>query len=140
MATFLPYKFVIVINKNLEPGVALNAASHLALGLVGSAQKADIDEMHFVDYSDANGTIYPSISGCPAIILIGTSNEIKKILDAARDQKILHTAFLETMTGGTYIEQLDRTKNTKDVVYYGAALFGKKDILDPLTKRLSLYK
>ncbi len=140
MNTTLDYKFVIAINKNIEPGVALNAAGHMALGLAGLASEAETQQMFFMNYVDGNGITHPSISGFPVIVLRATSSEIKKLVDAAREHKLLYTDFIETMTGGTYMEQLDRTKNTKEVVYYGVALFGKKEILDPLTKRLSLYK
>lgn len=140
MQTTIDHKFVIAINKNIETGVALNAAAHMALGLVGLASEAEKQQMLFMNYVDGNGIVHPSISASPAIILRGTASEIRKLVEAAREQKILYTDFIETMTGGTYLEQLDRTKNTKDVVYYGVALFGKKEILDPLTKRLSLYK
>lgn len=136
----MDYKFVIALSKSIEPGVALNAAAHMALGLVGLASPAVKDSMFFMDYIDANGSIHPSISGFPCIILRGTAGEIKKLVEAAREQKLLYTDFIETMTGGTYLDQLERTKKTKDVVYYGVALFGKKEIIDPLTKRLSLYK
>lgn len=134
------YKFVIALNKNLETGVALNAASHMALGLVGLASEADKKLMNFVDYVDGSDLVHPSISGSPAIILRGTQAEIMKLVEAAREQKLLYTDFIETMTGGTYLEQLERTKKTKDSVYYGVAIFGKRESIDPLTKRLSLYK
>jgi len=47
--------------------------------------------------------------------------------------------FIETMSDGSYEEQLARTQTTQEPVYYAVALFGKKETLDPLTKRLSLY-
>lgn len=140
MTTLIDHKFVIAINKNIEPGVALNAAGHMALGLAGMATNEQKEQMLFMNYVDGNGITHPSISGFPVIVLRATPQELKKLSDAAREQNMLHTDFIETMTGGTYLEQIERTKNTKDVVYYGVALFGKREILDPLTKRLSLYK
>ena len=134
------YKFVIALLKTIEPGVALNAASHMALSLCSKASDQEKAEMKFITYTDGNGLEHTSISALSLIVLRATQSELKKLAEAARTEGILSTDFIETMTGGTYSEQLDRTKNTQDIVYYGVALFGKKEIIDPLTKRLSLYK
>ncbi len=142
------YKFVIAINKTIDIGVALNAASHMALSLVGQASDADKRLMSFITYTDGNGNEHRFISGLSLIVLRGTNGELAKLLQAAReheasasiDNKIIMSDFIETMTGGTYLEQLERTKNTKELVYYGVALFGKKETIDPWTKRFSLYR
>lgn len=47
------HKFVVVLKKGLDAGVALNAASHMTACLVGRAQGRS--EMLFVDYRDADG-------------------------------------------------------------------------------------
>jgi len=46
------------------------------------------------------------------------------------------------MTGGTYQEQLDKTRQTceEDLIYYGAVLFGPWDAVRHITKRFSLYR
>ena len=46
------------------------------------------------------------------------------------------------MTGDTYKEQLIKTANTEyeDLNFYGIIAFGEKEILDPITKRLSLWR
>lgn len=82
------------------------------------------------------------------IVLRGTNGKLAKLLGAVRDHqttagednKIIIADFIETMTGDTYAEQLERTKNSKEPVYYGVALFDKKEIIDPWTKKFSLYK
>lgn len=50
----------------------------------------------------------------PFIILKAKSGEIRKTVNAARQHQIKHTAFLDTMTGGTYLEQLENTAQTKE--------------------------
>lgn len=50
--------------------------------------------------------------------------------------------FIETMTGDTYKEQLVKTKevNTEDHNYFGLLAFGEIEKINPITKRLSLFK
>lgn len=138
----MSYKFVLVLNKTLEPGVALNAAAHMSLGLCARATEVERKEMNFISFVDADGNEHPFISALSLIVLRGTNAEIKKLVGQCKEQKLLHVDFLETMTGDTYKEQLERTKMTSEanLVYYGVAFFGLKEIIDPLTKRLSLWK
>ncbi len=46
--------------------------------------------------------------------------------------------FTSTMKGGTYIEQIEKTKMTKeeDLIYYGLVLFGKWDRISELIKKI----
>ena len=46
------------------------------------------------------------------------------------------------MTGGTYTEQLERTRTTAaaDLEYYGVMVFGEAEELNPITKKYSLYR
>ncbi len=46
------------------------------------------------------------------------------------------------MTGDTYAEQLVKTKeiDTEEHNYFGLLAFGEIDKINPVTKRLSLYK
>jgi hypothetical protein len=49
--------------------------------------------------------------------------------------------FTDTMIG-TYVEQIERTKQTKegDLIYYGIVLFGDWEKLSELTRKFSLWK
>ena len=134
------YKCVIAVNKAIDIGIAMNAASHIALSIAAQASDEQKKLMSFIDFEDGAGGVHPSISGLSLIVLRGKNGELRKLATAARDKGILYADFIETMTGDTYIEQLERTKNTQEPVYYAVALFGKKEDIDPLTKRLSLYR
>lgn len=136
------HKFVIALNKSLEPGIAMNAAAHIALSLMARATEDQKKNMQFLDYVDATGTVHPTISGLSLIIMRGTNSELRALSKAAQANNLLFANFINTMTGDTYVEQLAKTKATPelDLTYYGVGVFGEKDILNPLTKKLSLWK
>lgn len=52
-------------------------------------------------------------------------------------QKLIHQ---KSMTVGTYVEQMERTKQTKegDLIYYGIVLFGDWEKISELTRKFSL--
>jgi len=132
-------KLVAILNKTLEPGVALNALAHMTLGLGASVEKS---ALCFDDYTDAQGNAYPHISQIPFIVLRGTSGEIRKAVFAARAEEVAYGVFLNTMTGGTYLEQLQNThiSNEESLIYYGCVLFGPWDQVSAMTKKFSLWR
>ena len=132
-------KLVAVLNKNLEPGVAMNAIAHMTIGM-GAAIGAE--RLRLDNYQDKNGNLYPNISQMPFIVLRAKPNEIRKAVLKAREHEIELGIFTDTMTGGTYQEQLDNTKQTAedDIVFYGAVFFGDKNLVTEITKKFSLYK
>jgi len=135
----LTHKLVAVLNKELPTGVALNALGHICLGLGNNLETSNL---LLDDYQDGEGNIYPNISKMPFIILRGKSSEIRKIINSALEQNIKHGIFVNTMTGGTYKEQLENTKNAsaESLIYYGCVLYGLQEELSLLTKRLSLWR
>ena len=132
-------KLVAIVNKEIEPGVAMNAIAHMTIGL--GSQLTD-ELLRLNDYQDKEGNIYPNISQIPFIILRGKSNEIRKTVHSAKEQKIKLGVFTHTMTGGTYQEQLDNTSQTSEeqLIYYGAVFFGPWDQVSQITKKFSLYR
>ncbi len=133
-------KLVGILNKDLEMGIALNALAHLSVGLGGSLKDPSL--LRLDTYTDADKNSYESISQLPFIILRARSIDIEKTIKAAKENNIAHTAFLNTMTGETYREQLERTAATpsKDLIYYGCVLFGPWEMITTLTKKFSLWK
>jgi len=132
-------KLVAVLNKSIEPGKVMNALAHMCIGL-GSA--IGQNDLRLTDYLDANGSSHPFISEIPFIILSENSNKIRKLRKEALAQNILLNDFTDTMTVGTYQEQIERTSQTKeeDLIYYGIVLFGDWVKVTELTKKCSLWR
>lgn len=133
-------KLVAVVNKKIETGTLMNALAHMCLGFGAHTGPA---ELHLMDYKNAEGFIYPNISKMPFIILReDNSNKIAKLLMEAKNAGIQYSVFTNTMTEGTWEDQEIRTQSTKseEIIYYGIVLFGPKDIVTNLTKKLSLLR
>ncbi len=133
-------KLVAVMNKQIEGGVVMNALAHMCLGFGAHTGSKDL---HIMDYKDAVGCVYPNISKMPFIILREkNSNKIANLLAQAKDAGIQYVVFTNTMTEGTWEDQAARTLATKpeELVFYGIVLFGPKDVVSEMTKKLSLWK
>jgi len=132
-------KIVAVMNKSVEPGVVMNALAHASIGL---GSRISAEDLRLDTYVDKEGHAYQNISQMPFIILSGNSNKIRNLYEWAQAEKIKHAAFLDTMTGGTYLEQLERTKtHSIDALnFYGIVLFGPWEKVSQATKKFSLWK
>jgi hypothetical protein len=135
----LTHKLVAIINKDLPSGVALNALAHMTVGLGASLGST---ALQLDNYQDKEANAYPNISKMPFIILRGKSGEIRKAVKAAREMNFPYGVFLNTMTGGTYQEQLNNTANTNEeqLIYYGAVLYGPIESVNTVTKKFSLWR
>lgn len=136
------HKFVVIVNKNLEAGRAFNSVAHSCAGLVASAPEELREKMSFIDFpAKEEGMTHKSISGLSLIVLRGSNNELKKAKRKFVESGVHFTDFTETMTGDTYKEQLVKTEETseEDMQYFCVAAFGEKEIIDPITKRFSLW-
>ncbi|CAO5233582.1 DUF2000 domain-containing protein [Frankia sp. AgKG'84/4] len=139
------YRFVVALQAKLPAGVAVNAASHLCLGLVARAaaeRPALVPKMSFLDFTDADGGNHAPISALSLVVLEGRPAWVRRLREAARLGDLLYTDFTAEMTGGTFADQLDRIGKTsaEDLDYYGVAVFGKRSELDVLTKKFSLLR
>lgn len=138
MATF-EKKLVAVLNKNCDTGKVMNALAHMCIGF-GAHLSAN--QLQLVDYQDRDDNVYPNISKMPFIILRTNGPKINTLRKAAIQQNIEYSVFTDTMTVGTWEEQLQRTltSNEQDLVYMGIVLFGEWQTVSELTKKFSLWK
>lgn len=133
-------RFIAVLNKKIEVGKLMNALGHMTAGLVGIAPQ--ISEMCFIPYEDKSGTIHPSISHFPFIVLkADNSNQIRTVRNEAIARGVQFTDFSLPMTIGTSEEQVHLMKDTNeaDLEYYGICLFGDTETLRQFTKKFSLF-
>lgn len=139
MTTAFTNKLVAVMNEKIEPGVIMNALAHMCIGF-GST--IGTGPLRLTNYVDADGGSHPSISEMPFMILKANSNKIRALRQACIEQGIQFVDFTNTMTIGTYLEQIERTKQTKEeeLIYYGIVLFGNWDKVSELTRKFSLWK
>jgi hypothetical protein len=132
-------KLVAVMNEKIEQGIIMNALAHMCIGFGAEIGK---DPLRLTNYIDADGGSHPSISEMPFMILKANSNKIRGLRLAAKESGIQFVDFTNTMTIGTYVEQIERTLQTKDeeLIYYGIILFGDWDKVSELTRKFSLWK
>lgn len=132
-------KLVAVLNKSIDSGKVMNALAHMCIGL-GSV--IGQEPLRLSNYQDANDGSHPFISEIPFIILTENSNKIRKLRNEAIANNIIFNDFTDTMTVGTYKDQLERTLQTQeeDLIYYGIVLFGDWNLVTQLTRKCSLWR
>lgn len=132
-------KLVAVMNEKIEPGVIMNALAHMCIGFGSEIGK---EPLRLTNYIDGDESSHPSISEMPFIILKANSNKIRTLRQAVEQAGIKFVDFTDTMTIGSYVEQLERTLQVKeaDLIYYGIVLFGSWDKVSELTRKFSLWK
>lgn len=137
--THFKSKLVAVMNEKIESGILMNALAHMSIGLGSAIGK---EPLRLTNYQDADQGSHPHISEMPFMVLKANSNKIRLLRQSALDLGISFTDFTDTMTIGTYIEQIERTKQVKeaDLIYYGIVLFGDWDKVSELTRKFSLWK
>lgn len=134
-------KLVAVLNEKIEPGMAMNALAHMVVGLGASVDKKE--ELRLTDYADADGNSHANISELPFMVLKArNSAQLRQLRQSLVENGMKFVDFTNTMTVGTYQEQIWRSRQTKEaeLEYYGIAAFGERDKVSELTKKFSLWK
>ena len=136
------HKIVVVLNKKVDSGAILNAAAHMSAALVARASDEDRKKMMVVEYTDADGGTHPVSALSLVVLRADNSNKIRRARNAAIETGILLVDFTESMTKGTYVEQMERTKQIaeENLEYWGICLFGRSEDIDPITGKFSLWR
>ena len=136
------HKFAIVLNKKIEPGVALNACAHMTATLVARADNETRNHMSFVDYHDADGNVHPVSALSLVVLSAKNSNQVQTTRLEAIRAGLPYADFTESMTKDTFVEQMDRTRalREEDLDYWGVCIFGLKEAVDPITRKFSLWR
>lgn len=133
-------KLVAVMNEKKEPGIIMNALAHMSLGLGAGVQTKE--DFRFTNYKDADGNDHDKISEMPFMILAANSNKIRNLRKAAIENKISFVDYTNTMTIGTFEDQIKKSAETKEeeLEYYGIVLFGDWEKVSELTRKFSLWR
>jgi hypothetical protein len=135
------YQLAVILNKNVEVGRALNAASHAVSGFVGTL--SDPSQLHYLEYRDKTGEYDSIISHHPTIVLQAKdSQELLKAYRKAIAENLPVNTFIETMTLGPSLEEMDivKDKSIEDLEFWGVVLFGSTEDVRKVTKDFQLYQ
>ncbi len=132
-------KLVVVLNRNIDVGKAMNALAHAMLGFgAGAVSKEDVRLNRYVD---ADGGIHDNVSEMPIVVLKARPNKLKNLRKAAVENRLVFVDFTDTMSIGTYAEEyaLTKTKTHEELDYRAIILFGPSDTVTELTRKFSVY-
>ena len=97
--------------------------------------------MSFVDYLDADGNVHPVSALSLVVLSARNSNQIRTARLEAIRAGLPYADFTESMTKDTFVEQMDRTRSLReDIDYWGLCMFGLKEMIDPITRKFSLWR
>lgn len=135
------FKFAVIVNRKFESPRLLNATSHLMAGMISSFE--DRDKMKFLAYSDKHNQLRAHISTYPVVILAAkNSSQLKNLRHAALEAELEVSDFVDTMLGTSAEMQLEATRSGDDNSFEVLAclIWGPSHLIDPLTRKYSLYK
>lgn len=134
----LPTRLVIALRSDLPPAWAVNAASVLALSIGGR-----LPDPPAGDAKDASGMVHAGLNPHPVPILSATAEQLHELHRKAGEREELTTVGFNEVArqARDYDEYLDKLAVTaaEDIAFVGVAVFGPRNRVTALTKRLSLY-
>ncbi len=133
-------RIIAVINEELPAGLAMNALGHLAFS---AGHYSDSNWLGKAKITDVDGNVHRGISKYPFIVLKTNSDEIKKVITAARKEGIFFVDYPQEMfdTGldDELVLALEKAKEP-ELKYHAIVLVGDTKILKSLTGHLKLYR
>jgi hypothetical protein len=134
------HKMIVVLNGKQPLPLLFNAAIHTVTGL---ALKVVPDELDLLHYVNTDFGLSAWISRYPNIVLVARNgNQLRRLYEEAREQKVIVNAFTNTMLGDSAEDQLTRTRaaHSDNCEFVAVAVFGGTAELNPLTRRFSLFR
>lgn len=131
-------KFTVVVNKKSEPATIMNALAHVCLGLGEAGTGTE-----FLDYERPDLTRDARISKYPVIVFAAkNATQLLRLVKEANEANVDHNYFTEQMIAGSAQEQFEANRTTKleELNLICVAMFGDRDVVDPLNKRFSLFR
>jgi hypothetical protein len=122
-------KILALVNSSKQFGVAANAAAHASLGLA-SRLAAEGHPLPTRECKEGT-TLHPPIVDVPIEVRSVDAETLRECRRRAISKGLSFTDFTQTMTGDTYVEQLEKTKSTDEagLEYYCVVIAGSQDDL-----------
>ncbi|MCI9525284.1 MAG: DUF2000 domain-containing protein [Erysipelotrichaceae bacterium] len=134
-------KCVMVVDENLPLGIIANTAAILG-NTLGSHYPCAVGK----DVSDKTGNLHLGIIEIPIPILKGNKeilNDLRKKLYQEEYQDIIVADFSDVAQScKTYDEYIDKISkiDSKDITYFGIAIYGNKKQINKLTGSIGLLR
>lgn len=133
----LSTKLAVVLRDDLEPNLAANAAAVLGLSLGGR-----LPELLGEDGKDASGFVHTSLNTHPVPVLTASAEQLRELgIRAGTAQDVLLVGFNEVARRARVYEEYLRDlalTPTEEVDYVGLAVFGPRNVVTRLTRKLPL--
>ena len=130
-------KWVIVVNEELAPGLATNAAV-----CVAAATAARVDGLLGPDGSDADGNAYPGLPWAGCTILKASAEQLSALRAkaAASEEAFVSGMPSSAQTTRVYSEYLGAlgASAPDEIEHYAVSVIGPRNRVDRLVGRLSL--
>ncbi len=131
-------KLYVILNRNHEVSMLMNAACHLSSGITVCAEGNVFDE-----YKNASGGLKANLSHYPVVVLQAkNSSQLATATQKANEAGVTYNFFTSTMLSHSAEQQISDTLNTEldKLDFIAIALFGDSEALKPITKKFSVYK
>ena len=128
-------KLYIIVNRNMDASLLMNATGHIAAGIM---QKAE--DGVFQDYSNDASGLQAYLSHYPVVILQAkNSNQLSTAVQKCKNAGLTYNFFTTTMLGQSTEQQVDDTKvaSPDALEFFAIAIYGDTEIL---SQRNSQFK
>jgi len=134
-------RLVIVVRKDLPGWQAANTIAHIS-AYIGKKLGDSFGTGEFFQTMD--GKPFPRNSQYPFIIKRANSSEqLQNVLMKAREENLLHHAFIREMietTDDAEIETILSAKTEDEIEMLGVGVFGEHDVVNAITKKFGLWE